>query len=758
MQAAAADGAARSVGTLPPAQPKPGTPTRVLKPSLKQSRPAASKPSAASRPTKSSPPPPPPPSSASPSSLTKERLQANLQYYQFLTRVQSLLITTPASSPTTLQRASLVLRPSDYLEILSERSAACVCALPTCANPTSRSSGRYRLSLRQQRVWDVSEETLYCSPQCQQHSLDYLAELKDDPLYLRSLGEAIAQQQQPQPQQSAHSSPVPAHLEQGRVVEALHALPTPSPSFPSSTALAPPAGSDPSSLVIREAASTWVDPVFAGSSAAIEGYDRDARKVVRKKKAVSTPTSTTPSSTSAPALPSQSADELDGIAEVALQEAARRRSPMNPLASSDAVEEKGKEEADAGEVQSEEETKANFAAMRRARVLSPFAQLVGVLNHWVGDDTLSLLAEQGALREVLPSQSEVIRRRQEALVGLLRRELHALAVVLPLPPLSSLTNAVDSLALSFVANEQVPSLSSAQWQLILIVLLVTLQRTSKAAHHIDEAAAFTAVSSLGFHLAQLDALLAILLPFTPAPAPAPSPPPAPAPVAASAPPSMLSLPRDVLSSVLSFLPASDVPTASQLCHLLHLLAHPFASADLPLISHHTNLHTQRLHTVGYRDGLSDTRELLLQRAFDHALHSAYTRTVKEEAVKGVVAALAMWAWRAGDQDDEVWVRCDEVNAKVVRRPSSHRIQLEEEERTHPHTPLHDFCKQALAKAGVDGRQLLTDLSSWGADEAADEDVEALVAEQMRRLGIATPPAQAAGEADAKEQEDVLDFM
>ena len=202
-------------------------------------------------------------------------------------------------------------------------------------------------------------------------------------------------------------------------------------------------------------------------------------------------------------------------------------------------------------------------------------------------------------------------------------------------------------------------------------------------------------------------------------------------------------------------PHLTCPPASHLSHLLHLLTHPFASSDLPLISHHTTLHTQRLHTLGYRDGLSDTRELLLQRAFDHSLHSAYTRTVRAEGVKGVVAALAMWSWRTGDADDEVWRRCDEVNANVMRRPSPPRIQLEEE-RTDTRTPLDVYCAEALTRAGVDGRQLLGDLSRWRTEGAGEEDVEALVTEQMARIAIAEPATQR--QVEEVRDDDAADFM
>ena len=774
---------------------------RVLKPSLKQSRVssperpvkppnAAQKakplPSASSSSASSSSPP-------SSSSLTKDRLLNNLQYYQFLTRVQSLLITTPASSPSTLSRASLVLRPCDFQEVLVERSHSSLCALPTCAHSTQRSAGRYRLSLSQQRVWDVSEEVTYCSRECEESSLDYLALLQDDPVYLRRFGELMAAMRERGMEQ-----------QQGRVVEALHALPV-APGH------ADPAGApdERPALVVRENAETSAQPLRAGSGAAIEGYDRGTSDKAQPRSAMSKaarpfrPTSS-PSHLPSPSIsnavtgsfggpsvlavspaaassqPELSHEELDSIALVALQESAKRRVRMNPIDSSSFPTD-GDDDDPNEPLQSEEETRQQLAAMRTTRVLSPFAEVLRALTHWAGEDTSALLAEKGRLREVNPARQGDARRRQVALTEILHRELRALSGALGLTPLPLLQAQVDAVALTFVLNEHVPGLSSAQWQLVLVVVLLALQRAGKAeGWRSTEEAAIALAKTAGFERAQLEALVDVVVPFPPPLPTQPPPPPssalatkvspsttpslAPAAPVFVLPLSLTALPRDVVSSVLSYLAPTDLLTASTLSSLLHVLAHPLSSSDLPLLAHDSALLAGRMHTLGYRDGVTAGRDVLMQRAFDRALPFSYACAIQRDAVNGVVAALAMWSSRHGSPgDDQLWARCDEVNAAVMRRPGGRgQVAVQEDaERVGKEVDepsLEHLCLDRLQKAGVDGSALLSALKKGLGEvhEAAAEDVDALVRAHAggSTAVLSSPP----GHALRNPEEDAEDFM
>ncbi|KAK2661391.1 hypothetical protein Ddye_007924 [Dipteronia dyeriana] len=84
-----------------------------------------------------------------------------------------------------LLAAGLLMSRSDYEDVVTERSISNLCGYPLCSNslPSSDSrprKGRYRISLKEHKVYDVQEMYLYCSTDCLVNSKAFCGGLKDD--------------------------------------------------------------------------------------------------------------------------------------------------------------------------------------------------------------------------------------------------------------------------------------------------------------------------------------------------------------------------------------------------------------------------------------------------------------------------------------------------------------------------------------------------------------------------------------------------
>ena len=725
----------------PQPQPQPRASSRVMKPSQQQqTRAAAQSRSSAPSSTK-----PKAASAAPPSVLTRDRLHTNLKYYQFLTRVQHLLIDAPAVTPSTLQRASLVLRPVDYEEITQERSNDGRCGWPSCSNEVQRATsahGRYRLSMRQQRVWEVEGGQRYCSEQCEEASAEYAVQLNDEPLYMRRLGHSMSAIQQDEQKQHSQQHDDGQQLQD--VQQLLASLPAHnnSTSHSSYDALrdALPLDADTSALVIKENSEESVQTVISGQSAAaaMAGHNQQRSKQQPQFSQQQNPQSTSPlpspptgvgklGAASAvlrkvhhlPSAPRTAAAEnatleekvlpsvvdtdeenelLDSIARTAISEKAKLNQTLNRV--SDATRNSAEpllNDVDS-DLPSSDEAKQNFAAMRRANPLSPFAQLAGLLTHFVTDDTVALLRSK-ASTDVTPASSELVRRRQEALLGWLHAELRFVREELAVRSTRSVENAVDAVVMTFLLNEAVPALPSRLWQVVVTVILLTLHRRTGggATFDMNEQAVSKFVASRGFSDLQMAALMDIILPAAAAI-------PQPGTITHSSQPaitktaaisagdpssafvpdcSLLSMPRYLLSSALSFLSSSDLSSASLVSSHFLLLCHPLRqhSDERTLLAHNNSLTATRMHTMGYREGVQEGRELLMQAGFDAGVEQGWRSGRQEEWRKGMVGALAMWnerqpgqaatsaavGWSATEAE-WLWQQCERVNGAVMRRP------------------------------------------------------------------------------------------
>lgn len=82
-----------------------------------------------------------------------------------------------------LVAAGSLMSRSDYQDVVTERTIANMCGYPLCSNslPSERPwKGRYRISLKEHKVYDLQETYMYCSTNCLIHSRAFSASLLEE--------------------------------------------------------------------------------------------------------------------------------------------------------------------------------------------------------------------------------------------------------------------------------------------------------------------------------------------------------------------------------------------------------------------------------------------------------------------------------------------------------------------------------------------------------------------------------------------------
>ncbi|KAI4300605.1 hypothetical protein L6164_033961 [Bauhinia variegata] len=79
--------------------------------------------------------------------------------------------------------AGSLMSRSDYEDVVTERSITNVCGYPLCCNPLPSDrprKGRYRISLKEHKVYDLHETYMYCSSSCVVDSKAFSGSLQDE--------------------------------------------------------------------------------------------------------------------------------------------------------------------------------------------------------------------------------------------------------------------------------------------------------------------------------------------------------------------------------------------------------------------------------------------------------------------------------------------------------------------------------------------------------------------------------------------------
>jgi len=95
----------------------------------------------------------------------------------------------PGLAPKWLLESALYLNKSYYSDGVEERALTRLCGYPLCdkTREEKKKQGRYHISLRDKKVYDLEERKLFCSNHCFKASNFFLDQLETSPLWLREL-------------------------------------------------------------------------------------------------------------------------------------------------------------------------------------------------------------------------------------------------------------------------------------------------------------------------------------------------------------------------------------------------------------------------------------------------------------------------------------------------------------------------------------------------------------------------------------------
>lgn len=87
--------------------------------------------------------------------------------------------------PEQLEAGEKLICQADFNDIVQERYILRICGFPLCSNKLTREwHQRYKLSLRDRKIYDVEVRKLYCSVACMERSIRYrdtkLPQVKDE--------------------------------------------------------------------------------------------------------------------------------------------------------------------------------------------------------------------------------------------------------------------------------------------------------------------------------------------------------------------------------------------------------------------------------------------------------------------------------------------------------------------------------------------------------------------------------------------------
>lgn len=660
--------------------------TQSMKPSIKQSTQVSSKSSDSGKPK---------------SFLTADALHTNLKFYQFLTRVQYMLIEGPTNNqPITeaiMSRASLVLRPVDYAEVVSERVAGDDCGWPPCTNKLSQvksndQRGRFKLDLRGQRVLESAALT-FCSSVCASASDAYQVNLKEEPMYLRNFDAVAAQvNNQPHNNQSATKA-ITNPMDNKQIIRKQTVKQANDQS--SSTLLIEPT----LSISEREpSVSTDFTSALVKNSAPRhlikQSIDQSINQSIQKPAQIVKPQTKSVSFNSS----SDDAIDVDELMAVALREKLKAQSAINPIGT--VMRDTGASDDEDDELQSEAETRANYASVRPPQ--SAFAQILRLAVH-IRSEWTDTWCERRPLPPLLsvPSVDETERSRQDVLLSLVHQYAEPMCEMLGIARYwRNIVADLDAMALTFVVSEPVPKLSATQWKLLVLSMIhaVSERRNSKFDEVTwlwDGARAITVIKQLDWTADQANAIRGAV-----------------APVGSSSDmfrfqaSGVSALPPQILPSIFSFLDYYSLLAASVMSRAWKQDSHDLIDTAYDTLMHEKSVaHAElKLKKVGYVEGLDLGRERLMQQGFDESFPVGVKQGWSKGFEKGLLAAIALVTHSAGRTIDpvlsEVQRVCGEVNANVMHFPgmSSSSIRLESDVATLSH---QDLCALALERLGIE---------------------------------------------------------
>ncbi|KAF8933389.1 RNA polymerase II associated protein 2 [Haplosporangium gracile] len=115
--------------------------------------------------------------------LIQQNIELRKKFETMVLQWQEVLL-DPVTEET-LGEAANRIKQSHYREIIEERNTAKLCGYPLCARSPRDIKGKFRISLQERKVFDISVLKQYCSSTCLTASRWLEGQLTEDPLYLR---------------------------------------------------------------------------------------------------------------------------------------------------------------------------------------------------------------------------------------------------------------------------------------------------------------------------------------------------------------------------------------------------------------------------------------------------------------------------------------------------------------------------------------------------------------------------------------------
>ncbi|KAF9568606.1 RNA polymerase II associated protein 2 [Mortierella alpina] len=116
--------------------------------------------------------------------LLKSNIELRKKFESMVLKWQEILC-DPVTEDI-LGEAANRIKQSHYLEVIEERNIVKLCGYPLCSRPPRDIKGKFRISLHERKVFDISLLKQYCSSTCLAASRWLQTQLTEEPIYFQN--------------------------------------------------------------------------------------------------------------------------------------------------------------------------------------------------------------------------------------------------------------------------------------------------------------------------------------------------------------------------------------------------------------------------------------------------------------------------------------------------------------------------------------------------------------------------------------------
>ncbi|KAF9938846.1 RNA polymerase II associated protein 2 [Mortierella alpina] len=116
--------------------------------------------------------------------LIKSNIELRKRFESMVLKWQEILC-DPVTEDI-LGEAANRIKQSHYIEVIEERNIVKLCGYPLCSRPPRDIKGKFRISLHERKVFDISVLKQYCSSTCLAASRWLQSQLTEEPIYFQN--------------------------------------------------------------------------------------------------------------------------------------------------------------------------------------------------------------------------------------------------------------------------------------------------------------------------------------------------------------------------------------------------------------------------------------------------------------------------------------------------------------------------------------------------------------------------------------------